>query len=91
MNRRSQCTLAHYLHRMVSAAADCHFVPSMEGGDMSPLWEFGMWSAETCLRFGRPKSQSGDESPHSKIQGSNTNNRRGVEGPLETLYRGVLE
>ena len=102
MNRCSQCTLAHYLHMMVSAAADCHFVLSMECGDMSPLWEFWNWRADSCLRFGRPKSQSGDksphsksksgdESPHSKIQGSNTNNRRGVEGPIETPYRGVLE
>jgi len=88
MNRCSQCTLAHYLHMMVGAAADCHFVLSMECGDLSPLWEFGMWSAETCLRFRSfgclgwryaavgafPKSQSGDESPHSKSQGSNTNN-----------------
>jgi len=49
MNRCSQCTLAHYLHMMVSAAVDCHFVPSTECGDMSPLWEFWNWSAETKI------------------------------------------
>jgi len=35
--------------------------------------------------------ECGDSSPHSKVQGSNTNCRRGVEGPIETLNSGVLE
>jgi len=85
MNRCSQCTLAHYLHMMVGAAADCHFVLSMECGvldvecgDLSPLLEFWIFGDELCCAKQQwptfPKSQSGDESPHSKSQGSNTNN-----------------
>jgi len=73
MNRCSQCTLAHYLHMMVGAAADCHFMLSMECGDLSPLLEFWMFGDESggatqpSLAYQNPKAATSRSTPKSRV------------------------